>query len=186
MKSQRKNQKRRPDLRLLKTTPEQPTASFIIDCNPILMTTTVITGVYALAQLMDPTSQVQDWSSRFQTLFKDYRVVKASARFLLFASTTAGQLNAYFNESSSATPTPAAVEHEKVKRFPLSAVEKVHTLTWIPSGPQDLGFISTAIPTSSSAYLKVYTDSANYGAPIAVTTVGSIQMALTVQFREFV
>jgi hypothetical protein len=152
--------------------------------SPDLITTTVTTGVAAISTGIAPATDVQAWATRFQTLWKEYRVVKVVAEVELFSSTNSGLINLWVGTT---TGVPAAVD--ALATFPLkfnaSAVDKVHTLTWIPDDPADLVYTLTS-SSLVPATVKLYTDAGNFGAPIAVTNLGLLSLTYWVQFREYV
>lgn len=175
--------KLRPDLELHPVYPGQAVATMKLYSTPALLTTTVTTGVVATSINFDPVTQIPAWDTRIQTLWKEYRVIKVRKCIQLFSATNAGMLMLWAGTTSGA-PTAAEGLNARSLRFNASSVDRLHELSWVPSDPADLAYKLTSA-SSTPAFAKVYTDAANFGAPIAVTILGLLTMEYTLQFREF-
>lgn len=182
--TRRRNEVKRPDLVLHPVYPGQPVAEMIIQAQPDLLTTTVTTGVCAISNSINPTADVQGWATRFQSLWKEYRVVKYEAEVCLFSSTNPGLIKTWVGTTSGVPTSSDALDALAIK-FNASAVEKRHILTWVPSDPADLAFTLTS-GSANPAYYKLYTDAGNFGAPTTVTILGTVSYKYWVQFREYV
>jgi hypothetical protein len=151
---------------------------------PDLLTTTVTTGVVAISNTINPTADVQGWATRFQSLWKEYRVVKFEAEINLFSSTNAGMIKMWIGTTSGVPSSADALDALGVK-FNASSVDRIHKITWVPSDPDDLVFTLTS-GSLNPAYFKLYTDAGNFGSPIAVTSLGTASYKYWIQFREYV
>lgn len=155
----------------------------IIQSQPKLLTTTVTTGVVADSVAFDPTSEITGWATRFQSLWKEYRVVCVDVEVSLFSSSNSGLILMWVGTTSGVPSSTNALDAFALK-FNASAVDVRHRLKWVPSDPADLDYNLTSV-SSTPAYFKLYTDSGNFGSPIAVTVLGLISFAYHVQFREY-
>jgi len=174
----------RPDLVLIPVYPGQPVAQMQIVSQPQLLTTTVTTGVVAISRAYDPTAEVTGWSTRFQSLWKEYRVVKVEACIELFSSTNSGMLSTWIGTTSGVPASTDALDSKAI-RFNASAVNMKHKILWVPSDPGDLNYKLTSA-SSTPAYFKLYTDTGNFGSPAAVTQLGLVSYLYWLQFREYV
>jgi len=175
----------RQDLELHPSFRGQPCATFKCHGLPHLLTTTVTTGVVAAVTAVDPVTDVNSWATRFGALWREYRVVKATLEIELFNTANPGILSFYPEEVTSSAPSAATVNNVTTKRISCADVFKVHRHVWVPSGPQDLGYIQGTV-SSASAWFKLYTDTANFGAPAVVTVLGVYTVTYVIQAREFI
>jgi hypothetical protein len=184
-KQNKKVSRARPDLELHPTFKGQPVASFkTFDASQVV--TTSGAGVVALSIHNDPVTQVNTWSTRFQTMFDEYRVIKCRWQFRCFNSTTPGVLNMFIDEKSSGAPVSADSQKMMGLKFNSSDVTKVHVLDWTPSDPRDLEYndCATSVPADAGHYLKLYTDTANWGSPVS-TALGVLNCEYTLQLRGY-
>ena len=143
---------------------------------------------YTIASVVsvDPTTVVDDWATRFASLWEEYRIVKVVADVTTFSSTLSGQLACYWDEQSSSAPTANSAERRGIFKFPLSANNRKHIFRWNPTDYLDLEYkpVGTA---STPVWFKLFSDSANYGTSAADQgkPVGTIVLTLNVQFRGF-
>lgn len=161
----------------------QPVVSHRVLGIPIPMITTVTTGVYAVDVPLLST-QIQNFSTRFAG-YLEYRLVKVKARTRMFSSINPGLLSQWFSEDNAATPTATTAQNSMSQQFSISSVEEEHDLTYVPHDPAQQIWTLVASGNPSIGNFKVYTDNGNYGAPIAVTTIGIVQLEYTAQFRGF-
>lgn len=185
-KQQRKESLFKPynPLRLVPSYPGQVIDQLWVGTNPQPLTTTVTTGVVAISASIDPVNDVNDWATRFQTLFVEYRVVKARARIQNFSSSNPG-IYKFWVKTSGGSPTQAEALDQKGNMVPCSDITNVHELIWTPTDPIDLEYKACSV-SSNPAYFRVYTNNANWGAPTVVTTLGTLVIDFLIQFREYV
>jgi hypothetical protein len=146
------------------------------------LSTTVTTGVIAQNDVVS-TSQILNFASRFGNTFDEYRIVGATVR-VRAVGPNSGILRCWFDEKSGSAPTQA----DAVERIGQSTVlnsadpKSCFQMKWTARDLLDLQY--TAIGTSSSpVYFKIYTDNADFGAPIAATVVVFREIDLHVEFR---
>ncbi len=169
---------------LIPAYPGQPVWAGKIQSLPTTLTTTVTTGVVSTSIGIDA-DLIQDFSTRFNSTWKEYRCVKAVSEVRMFSSVNPGVLKFWFDETSATAPTSSVALHATGREVNFSEVDTIHFITWRPSDPKDLDYNSTAVTNLNPVYLKLYSDSAFFGAPTAVTSVASVRTTFTLQFRGF-
>jgi len=136
------------------------------------------------------TSLVRAWSTRFQTLFKEFAIV--GARFEVRMTGIAnpqGVLLAFVDENSSSAPTSASLDYAHAE-IPIvtSAVDStgsLHVVEWVAKSYEDL----TWEPTSSAgtvAYLKLFASNADTQTANNTAANFMITGAIAVAFRGYV
>jgi hypothetical protein len=152
-----------------------------------LSISSIAAGVLAASIPLDIT-QVLDWATRFQTLFREYAIVGARMEIRVQnVSPAAGIVAAYIDEQAAAAPTATeAIHRPKLDMVagPLTVPKSYH-IDWTPRDILDLDFVSTAT-TFTPAWLKLYTDVGNFGANVAMTGQVIITGSLAFEFRGYV
>jgi hypothetical protein len=163
----------------------QPCGVFKIAGTPIISTTTVTTGLVATSVTLSA-AQILNFTTRCQDMWDQYRIIKAVAHFTCFSSSCTGQMNVWYTEESTTVPSNAASQQAgNALRFNLSSIDRIHSKSYVPHDPARQEWSDTNGITLPIGYLKIYTDTANNGAPITITTCMSTQIVYTVQFRGF-
>ncbi len=172
-----------PLFRNLRSYANQPLATHVIPAGSYLLTPTG--GTVASATPVDPTTLINGWATRFQTLYEEYRVVKVKAQVNFFSSTNPGILASYWDEKTPyTTPTVAIVQQRSTFKTSLSSTDRPLNMTWVPRDLLDLEY--TAIGTAvSPVAICFYTDSANYGSGGGITNFAEVSLFITIQFRGF-
>ena len=162
------------NLSLVRSYPGQPVLSVKVPYPSQLLTTTVTTGAVAVVVSTDPVSQVTAWSTRFQSLWQEYRVVKMECKINMFSSTNPGLLLPFWGEKERST-----------RRINFSSNDdEGHVFTWKPTDIGDTTYM--AVGTSyNAAYFKLYSD-VTLGSPAVVTNVGILTLTATIQFRGYI
>jgi len=189
---QRSNKKRlvkqvrkaRPDLELHPTFKGQPVYSVAVPAIPVKLTQTVTTGVVSSVLLVSSAS-IQDFATRFATLFTEYRIISVVFSVNLFSSTQPGLALSWIEEKDFSAPTAGEAAERGVKRFALGANQMPHHFRWLVSDPFDLQFRDSDSAAQSVAAFKVYSDNATYGSGITAADIGLISASFTFQFRGF-
>ncbi len=173
------------NLSLVRSYPGQPVLSVKVPYPSQLLTTTVTTGAVAVVVSTDPVSQVTAWSTRFQSLWQEYRVVKMECKINMFSSTNPGLLLPFWGEKDSSTPTATQAMERSNRRINFSSNDdEGHVFTWKPTDIGDTTYM--AVGTSyNAAYFKLYSD-VTLGSPIVVTNVGILTLTATIQFRGYI
>lgn len=163
----------------------QPRARHWIPAISAKILTTVTTGVYAFAYPMDPTQVISSWSARFPTLYEEYRVIAVKATVRPFSVTNPGVALLYWDEKTPFT-TPSALSSRQrfAKQIALASANRPAVMTWRARDLVDLQYTPCATGVTPVA-LCIYTDTANYGAPIVATDVGVIEFEFLIEFRGF-
>jgi hypothetical protein len=167
---------------LLPAYPGQVTKKFVLEGTPILLTTTVTTGVIASAT-GSSSAAIANFATRFGATFEEYRIVRIAYTIKCFASTNPGLFVHWIDEKQVAAPTLAEAQQKSSKSFPASS-PMPHTLTWTANDPLDLQFQDIGTAVNSCAY-KIYTDNANFGSSIVATAYAQIFPVFHVQFRGY-
>jgi len=148
---------------------------------------TIAAGATALSLPLDLT-QVFNFALRFATLFREYAIVGARLEIRpQNVSPAGGIIAAFLDEQSAAAPTgPDAVNRPRLDMTaaPLT-VPKAYHIDWKPRDILDLDYVSTAT-TFTPVWLKIYTDTANFFAPAAMTGQVIVTGTLAFQFRGYV
>ena len=169
--------------KLIAAYPGQITKSFVLEGLPVLLTTTVTTGLIATSLSTAALSTVQNFGTRFGALFEEYRVVRVKFTVKTFSSTNPGLFVHWIDEKQGAAPTSAEALQKSSKSFSCASPSP-HTLVWTANDPLDLQFVDIASGVNS-AYYKVYTDNTNFGSSAAVTAYGQIFPVYHIQFRGY-
>ncbi len=156
--------------------------SLKLPADPQILTTTVTTGVISASIGSDPTQDVPDWSTRFGNTFDAYRVVGVD--YHIRPLTVSSGLTAFMLDENDSTAPVADESAGRVgKRLNnTNSGQGLTVLKWRVREMQDLGWT----PLSSSVspiYLKVYTSTALWGAPIVATALWVVQPIYIVEFR---
>jgi len=161
----------------------QPVLEIWVDLDGQKLTSTVTTGV-TTGNLNVGSGGVSNFSTRF-AMWDEYRVVAYDMDSQSLGSTLPGLAVMWFEEKDFNAPSLAKSLTNNGKRFPLSADQLNHHIKGWFHDPLDLQYnaITTAYQPGA---LKVYSDNAQYGAPIVATDVLYITGKVLVQFRGFV
>ncbi len=171
-------------LMLFKEYPTQPVCEHEVQSASFLLVTTITTGIIASNVPIQASSMANNFASRFLA-YAEHRVVGCRAEVILFSSTQTGVLNQWFDEDDSAAPTSGKAANAICRRFNASDVTRTHKMNYVPHDPAQQTWSLTSAASPIIGYHKLYTDASNYGSPIAVTTIGTVQYFLKVQFRGF-
>lgn len=162
--------------------PKQAMAQHIVPTFSTPLTTTVTTGLVAGVFQFNPAAAVTNWSTRFQAVYEEYRIVKIRAQCDFCGSNIPGHMLAYFDEKNNVLPSNTSSSIRSPSRQQLSSVTP-HVMTWYAKDLIDLNYTPTDAATYDPVFLKTYTDTVNNGAPAVVTLVMVWSFELTIQFR---
>jgi hypothetical protein len=148
----------------------------------VIWTTTVTTGVLAQSYAVS-TAAITSFATRFGTTFDEYRIlgVKMRVRPINVAS---GVSVMFFDEKATGAPTLPNAQERTLSLFPNTnaSSQDIITLVWRARDLLDLQY--TAIGTVvQPVTFKGYTDSTNYGAPIAATPIWLVEPEFEFEFR---
>lgn len=132
-------------------------------------------------------TQVQSWSTRFASLFREYAIVGARLEVRAQGVSPAqGIIVAYLDEQSSSTPT--ATEALSRPRLDMVAgpltVPKAYHLDWTPADILDLDYVASGT-TFTPVWVKLFTNNANFGASTGMTGQVLITGSLALEFRGY-
>ncbi len=185
--SSRRNRKIPPKQKILRTLMDgaayagQQRSILRLPCTPSLLSTTVTTGVISAA-IQIGSGQITGFTSRFGSTFDEFRILKCKVDIRSVTAST-GVSVMFFDEKSISAPT-ANESFERIgSRCPnTNAKPNPKSMVWKARDLLDLQY--TAIGGSvTPVTFKVYTDTANWGAPSSVTALWIIEPTLTIEFR---
>ncbi len=148
---------------------------------PLQLTTTVSTGLIAGVYTIE-TSNISGFSVRFGSTFDEYRIL--SAKFMIRSmSVSTGVSVVWFDEKSNSSPTSNEASERIGQRIcNTSSRPDPKPMTWRARDLLDLQY--TPIGTvSTPAFLKLYTDNANWGSPTTATLLWILEPIITIEFR---
>ncbi len=161
---------------------------YTMDLNIVPIFNSVAAGALASSRALDFTSgNIPNLAARFQSTFKEFRIIGARLVSRLISSSSAsGVVKLYLDEKSSAAPNAATAADAIGLEIPLVAYPDGRTVTldWAAHDLADLDWEDTQSPGTAPVWFKLFTNAANFGAAggASISTTG----ALRVQFRGLV
>jgi hypothetical protein len=158
-----------------------------LDLPMVQQTVLVATGAMAGVVPIDKTI-IQAFATRFASTFREYAIV--GARFEVRVNNAvapAGVASCFIDEESASVPTATdALDRPRIDvLIAAQTVPGSYRLDWIPRDILDLDY--TAIGTTfTPAYLKLYTNVADFGALAGTSAQVIVTGALAFVFRGFV
>lgn len=147
-----------------------------------IFSTTVTTGVISGSLVLGPAAIV-DFATRFGKTFDEYRILGADVMIRPLSVST-GVTRFFFDEKSATAPTIDDSQERIGLSLPNNSanVKSAALMTWRARDLLDLEY--TPIGTDSTpAYWKLYTDTATWGAPTAVTALWLAVIDFHIEFR---
>jgi hypothetical protein len=147
-----------------------------------ILPTTVGTGVINNALGVN-TSDITGFATRFGSTFDEYRILGVDCQ-IRCAAASSGVSFFWFDEKSNASATVNECYERVTLNLPNTNANAKSTavLKWRARDLLDLQY--TAIGTvATPVYFKIYTDTANFGAPASVTNLWYVQFRFMVEFR---
>ncbi len=191
-KNQKKNNMNGRKVRLMNRSPLyqnirsyalQPLAQHVVPATSLKLTST--TGTVASATVVDPTTIVTSWATRFGALYEEYRIVGVRAQTNFFSSTNSGIIAAYWDEKTPfTTPTATIVQQRSTYKTSLSATDRPLRMNWVPKDLLDLEYTPILTGVSPVA-ICFYTDTAVFGSPNTSVGLAEVSLYLTIQFRGY-
>lgn len=154
-----------------------------LEGTPSILPTTVTTGVISSVYTVS-SSAITGFATRFGSTFDEYRILKCQFRITAIAAAS-GLSKFWFDEKSNTAPTlNESFERTSKPMMNTNANMKSQntTMVWVARDLLDLEYVAIGTATTP-AYLKVYTDAANWGAPIVAANVWIIEPIFTIEFR---
>jgi hypothetical protein len=149
----------------------------------------ITTGTVAQTVVLDPTARVNNWPTRFASLFEEYRVIGIEMKVRASQGVVTGGVNgthvSWWDEYSSGTPTATQAIQRVTKERSNNADNRLsqYNLKWKPQDPKDYEFFATATGTQP-VFFKIYTDVANFAnSNISSSNEFVLQPWFMVQFR---
>ena len=148
---------------------------------------TIVAGALAGVIPIDLTV-VSAFAARFGVVFKEYAIVgcKLELRPNNMA-VTSGMTGAYLDENSGAVPTAGTTQN--VPRLDMMNAPlfdtKPYLMTWTPRDILDLDYVPIST-TFTPVYLKLFTNSANFGTQATTTGQWIITGSIAFTFRGYV
>jgi len=166
-----------------KTYPGQRHVTLKLPGAPVLLTTTVTSGVISNRLILDPTSQVTGWATRFGSTFDEY-VVKAVRVRIRPINTASGVTRFWFDDDSTAPSANSASERiGQTLSNSQNNARSIVVMRYRTEDFVDLKYTNVANSPGSDYAFNVYTDAASWGSPVTVTPLWLIEPEFTVEFR---
>jgi len=149
---------------------------------PVLLSTTVTSGLIASTQAVQKTS-ISSFATRFATTYDEYRFVGCNYKCRAVGPNP-GVGVVWFDEKSNSTATLTDSQEKTGRRFPFNSgnSKSDFVMRWRANDLVDLQWSAIAT-TQTPAYFKIYSDNANYGASIVATPYLLIEPEYIVEFR---
>ncbi len=161
--------------------PGQVVKTFKLPLTPFTVVTTVTTGQIA-AFLLVQASAIQNFATRFGSLFEEYRIVKVRFWFKTFSSSNPGLLTHWIDEKDQTAPIASEAKQKSALQFS-AADPSPHVLTWTARDPLDLQYTDIGTTTVTPVTYKLFTNNADFGSSPVSTPYGTISSQIWVQFR---
>jgi len=157
---------------------------------PILLTTTVTSGLIQSVTKLDPTVQVEDWATRFAADYEEFRILGARVSIMpcngntTSASASGTGISAYWiDEKYSNAPSYLEVTGKSVNWISNVGARPFRNILWIPNDILDMGFTSSGSSVTNAAYFKLYTDNSHLNAPATPASLFVLQIHFLLEFR---
>lgn len=137
-----------------------------------------VSGSLAGSLPLFPPTTVSDWSIKYQSVFKEYRVLHILVKVRATQSGAAGTANgmhvAWFDEQSPGTPslTEAIQTTSKLRPNDITNPRSVYQMAWTPQDVRDYELQPT-IATGTSyqpVNFKIYSDTPNFANNLSTST----------------
>jgi hypothetical protein len=150
---------------------------------PNLVSTTVTTGVIA-ATYQVQAADITNFATRFGNAFDEYRILGCDIN-VRPVNSASGVSAMFFDEKSQAAPTLADASERTLSLHTNSnaSSQSVIVHRWRARDLLDLEYTAISTTTVIPVTFKIYTDTANYAAPIVVTAVWLVEPSLYIEFR---
>ncbi len=167
-----------------------PRQAFATIWVPALTVVVPITaGTVAQTVTLDPTARVNNWPTRFASLFEEYRTIGIEMKVRASQGVVTGGVNgthvSWWDERSSGTPTSAEAVQRVTKERSNNADNRLsqYNLYWKPQDPKDFEFYAANV-SYAPVYFKIYTDVANFAnSNITSSNEFVLQAWFCIQFR---
>jgi hypothetical protein len=180
VKKKRSQKQKSPELVLKPAFPGQVVKQMKFEGTPILLTTTVTSGLIASSTIFG-FAQIPNWATRVGVLFEEYRIVKVKAILRCFSTSNPGLFTHWIDEKDPAAPTLAEANQKSTKQFQIASIPP-RSIAWTAHSPEDLGFKDITVDYNPATY-KIYTNAANFGSSIVATNVAQVTFQYVIQFR---
>jgi len=134
-------------------------ASLTVPSTTTLYSTTVTTGVISSAFELDPTSNVKNWSSRFETVFQEYRVRRATVRIRPLTTAT-GVSKFFFTRTNNVSATEALETPGRVISNSQANSGSIIQMRYISKDFATMEW-SSINSSPNTPFFNIYTDLAN-------------------------
>jgi len=164
--------------------PSAGKAQLLLQGSPVLLTTTVTTGIIAYEGQISPPTIVNNFAGRFGATFDEYRVLRAHIEMHAVGIYT-GQTAFFLSEVALGTPIFNEAQERTSKLLNNNNQvfkQSTNVLKWVARDTSDLAWQSIGTNYNGVHYY-VYTDNANYGAPTTVTQLWIVRPRVLVEFR---
>jgi hypothetical protein len=149
------------------------------------LTNTVTTGLLQFVLKLDPCSDIENLATRFGADYEEVRSLGVRVMLTALQGNTNGISAYWIDEKYSNAPTLSESQGKTVGWIMHSQTADRHKeSTWTPNDVADEAFVNaTAGSIGNAAYFKVFTNNANYNAPITATSLFLVQATYVLEFR---
>jgi hypothetical protein len=160
--------------------------NFKLPAAPVQLVSTVTTGIIAYEGQVSPPTVVNGWSGTWQTIFDEYRIIKATVSLRPVGLNT-GESIFFIVDGTGSLGTPTYLEafarpHKMLNNNVQLFEKKNNSLIWSGRDFTDLTWRSCGTGYNPFHYY-VYTDNSNLGSSTTATITWIVDVELTIQFR---
>ncbi len=165
-----------------RTGPQQKLYSLILPGTSLVLSTSGAGGIATV--ISAAASNIVNWSTRFATLFDEYRFLKVVWK-VTPVQNQIGVTYFYVDENDSSVPTLTEARNHRhviLSNSNTASSRMPYLFKWRSADLADLGFTGTGTTSTTPAVLKIYTD-ATLGTAAAINTMWLVDVVFTVQLR---
>jgi hypothetical protein len=150
-----------------------------VQLSAFTVTTGVVTQAYAVTA-----ADIIGFATRFGSTFDEYRILGFDARVRPVGANS-GVAAMWFDEKNTAAPTANEANERSLSLYSNSnaASNTQITLRWRAHDLLDLQYTPIGTTSVQPVTFKIYTDNANYGAPITAVGAWLVEPLYYVEFR---
>jgi len=161
----------------------QQVAKLALTAGSILYTNIVTTGVLTAVYNIQ-ISDIAGFSARFASTFDEYRILGVDIR-VRPVNASSGVSVMFFDEKNTTAPTLLQAQERTINLYSNSNASSrtMILMKWRAKDLIDLQYTDTNTTTVIPVSFKIYSDSANYAAPIVATPLWLVEPTFYVEFR---
>jgi hypothetical protein len=124
-------------------------------------------------------------SANFCAVYDEYRILKIKFFITALNPAMVGSTKVYIDENDATVPNSASAAARVGALLPNASAnpKSYRVMTWSAKDYTDLSYTSTGSPSFSPCFLKLFTNSTEYGTPNSGGDAFEVMYTMTVQFR---